>query len=73
MRLTYNAREVLFNCCKNYCIELFFHRICIYSQFFFKSAVLSSWYEELKIANSAFHDVDWQRRAVQGHLRCHCA
>jgi hypothetical protein len=43
--------------------------------FFFKSSikVLSSWYEELKVANSAFHNVGWQRRAVQGHQRCHCA
>jgi hypothetical protein len=42
---------------------------------FFKSdiKVLSSWYEELKIANSAFHNVGWQRQAVQGHRRCHCA
>jgi hypothetical protein len=25
--------------------------------------VLSSWYEELKVANSAFHNVGWQRQA----------
>jgi hypothetical protein len=31
---------------------------------FFKSDVkaLSSWYEELKVANSAFHNVGWQRQ-----------
>jgi hypothetical protein len=41
---------------------------------FCKSAVkLSSWYEELKVANSAFYNVGWQRRAGQGYQRCHCA
>jgi hypothetical protein len=35
--------------------------------FFFKSAikVLSSWYVELEVANSAFYNVGWQRRAVK--------
>jgi hypothetical protein len=43
---------------------------------FFKSAVkvLSNCYEELrKIANSAFRNVGWQRRAIQGYRRCQCA
>jgi hypothetical protein len=38
--------------------------ICIVS--FFKSAVRvwSNWYEQLKVANSAFQSAGWQRRVV---------
>jgi hypothetical protein len=46
--------------------------ICKTSDFFLNQ--LSKCCEELKVANSAFHDVGWHcwlRRAVQGHRRCH--
>jgi hypothetical protein len=55
--------------------NVFFDFLSAFLVFFFKSAVkvLSSWYEELKVANSAFHSVGWQRQTVRGHGRCHCA
>jgi hypothetical protein len=51
------------------------HKKLGYVSYVYAIIVLSSWYEELKVTNSAFYNVGWQRRAVQGHRyrRSHCA